>query len=118
MKLLPKLRLLSLLALLFLIGCQDQKKPVKPAAPQGTIVVYSATWCRPCQEARPKLRELVKANIRVQVVDCSDGAPSHIKTVPHYVVYDAHGNKLGEAGSISALILLLKALGWIIPLFL
>lgn len=52
----------------------------------------------------------------MQEVDCSRSAPPGITSVPHYVVYDAQGKVVGEAGSITALLAILKALGIILPL--
>lgn len=113
-------KLLACLALgtMILVGCQ-QKQPTKPQPkrPTVTVVVYTATWCRPCQEAKPKIQKL-RAYVRVQEVDCSVNFPRDIRSVPHYKVYDAQGNLVGEAESITALIAILKVLGVILPLLL
>lgn len=105
--------LLSLLAFTILAtGCEQKSKAPKP--PKREIVEYSASWCGPCQEAKPKVRRL---GIPIREVDCSKRFPNHVTSVPYYEVYE-NGKLVGKAESFTALILLLKALGWVLPLLL
>ena len=105
-----------LIGLVFLAGCEQKAVKPKPQPVNVTVVVYTATWCGPCQKDKPKLAKLRQAGVKIREVDCSQRFPQGIKSVPHYVVYDAQGNIVGEAGSITALIAILKLLGVILPL--
>ena len=100
---------LIILALLLAMGCA----PAVAATP-GTVVAYSATWCGPCQAAKPELAKLRARGITVKVVDCSNQAPADIKALPTYRVYSAEGKLLKETNSIISLKLFLKLLKWLI----
>lgn len=120
MKPMPSMKTLLLLvsSALLLTGCQEAPKKPKPRPVTVTVVVYSADWCEPCQRAKPTLRKLRELGHRVQVVDCTYSTPPGVETLPKFVVYNDKGEIVGEAESLSALILIIKALGIILPLFL
>lgn len=101
-----------------LLGCQQKPTPKPKPKVDVTVVVYTATWCGPCQQAKPKLAKLRQVGVKIHEIDCSNQFPKGIESVPHYVVYDAQGNIVGEAKSITALIAILKLLGVILPLLL
>lgn len=100
--------LILAIALLIGVGCQ-QEAPAATRTP--TVVVYSATWCGPCQEQKDSVKRLERRHdITVKHVDCSNGFPEGIVEVPTYRVYDANGNFKQEVHSITGLIKVLKIL--------
>jgi len=58
----------GLIALIVLAGCQQPNLSPKPLL-KVKVVVFTATWCRPCQKAKPILVQIRARGVEVQVVD-------------------------------------------------
>ena len=105
------------LCVLLIGGCVDAKGAPKAKAvmAKGHIRAYTADWCGPCQREKPELARLAKqAGVKVVTVDCTDHAPTHIKTLPTYEVYDSLGRLISTQQNVGGLRLAFKLLKWIL----
>jgi len=85
-------------------GCQSQPKPtrppvnvapapaVKPPVYQIKTLAFTASWCGPCRQQKPKVYQIVREGHVVLMVDV-DKQPAlaskyKITAVPTYVVFD------------------------------
>lgn len=71
-------------------GCQPSAEP-KPL-PKIKIVAFTATWCGPCQRAKPLLIEIKALGVEVQVVDV-DAQPAlaqryGVTRVPTFLLFE------------------------------
>ena len=124
-----RLQFLCLLLPLFFVGCEgltiDPKsccpeESVTPEpVPQSTreVLFFSATWCQPCQGARPQVEELRKQGMKVTEIDI-DKNPQlareyRITQVPTFIVLE-DGVEIKRTSSVLTLIMLLvKVFKWI-----
>jgi len=112
----PVLVAVALFALL-IGGCVDAKsaQQAKAVKAKGYIKAYTADWCQPCQREKPELARIAKqAGVKVVTIDCTNHAPSHIKTLPTYEVYDSQGRLKATEQSVGGLRLALKLIKWLL----
>lgn len=137
-----RLQFLCLLLPLLFVGCEGlkidtgQSEPCCPgecpttprcpdeqqAQPSREVLFFSATWCKPCQEAKPRVEELRKQGMKVTEIDI-DKNPElvrkyRIKQVPTFIVLE-DGVEIERTSSVLTLVIILvKVLKWLHRIFL
>jgi len=99
--------------------CPEEECPDEQLQPESTreVLFFTATWCKPCQEAKPRAEELRKQGMKVTEIDI-DKNPElarkyRIKQVPTFVVLE-DGVEIKRTNSVLTLIIILvKVLKWI-----
>ena len=87
------LPLLTLIVLLVLIaGCATlPKQEQRQGCPRAKVLAFTASWCGPCQRAKPALIQVQAAGVDVQIIDIDqypDLARKHgITSVPTFIIY-------------------------------
>jgi thiol-disulfide isomerase/thioredoxin len=99
----------AILAAVFVAGCDEQAEPKANAA---HVVAFTATWCEPCRQAKPALREIAAAGVRVTEID-SDTRPDlhrqyQVRSLPTFIVYDGAGEQIERTHDIDTVLKLLK----------
>jgi len=134
-----RLQFLCLLLPLLFIGCEGIKidtgqsvpfcpeeecpAPDEQLQPESTreVLFFSATWCKPCQEAKPKVEELRQQGMKVTEIDI-DQYPElareyRITQVPTFIVLE-DGVEIKRTSSVLTLIIILvKVLRWLAVFF-
>ncbi len=133
-----RLQFLCLLLPLLFIGCEgltiDPKSccpeegstpsrwlDEQQAQPTREVLFFSATWCKPCQEAKPRIEELRKQGMKVTEIDI-DQHPElaqkyRITQVPTFIVLE-DGVEIKRTSSVLTLIIILvKILRWLAVVF-
>lgn len=77
-----------LVFLLLFVGCETQPKSKASAS---KVIAFTATWCHPCQKAKPVLAQIKAAGVEVSVIDI-DAQPGvarqyGVTSVPTFFVY-------------------------------
>jgi len=72
-------------------GCIAPAPAPTPIRCNGRVVAFTATWCGPCQKAKPFLVQVQAAGVAVQIVDI-DAQPElarqyHVMRVPTFLVF-------------------------------
>jgi len=82
-----------LLMLLPFLGCEGprQRQPRRVPVTTVRVVAFTATWCGPCQRAKPFLAQIRSKSVDVRIVDI-DANPDmareyNIVSVPTFLVY-------------------------------
>lgn len=79
-------------------------KNLPPPCDPVKVLAFTASWCKPCQEAKPKLQEAVRRGLNVQIYDIDSdrsSANSHnITKVPTFIVYRG-GREVSRSNNIS-----------------
>lgn len=86
--------LLALTLVLWLasaVGCDGPHGAAQPANPSVKVLAFTATWCGPCQRAKPALVQIETAGTEVQIIDI-DEQPAlaqqyRVTSVPTFIVY-------------------------------
>ena len=84
--------------------------PVESVVAEPNLIAFTASWCVPCQQAKPRLLELQAQGVNVQIVDI-DKEPGKatqygVTSVPAYFIRTSNGMK--RAASLSTAILAVK----------
>jgi len=81
--------LLVLLALT--AGCEASQEGHQGRCSRPKVLAFTASWCAPCQRAKPALVEIRAAGVDVQIIDIDahpDLARKHgVTGVPTFIVY-------------------------------
>ena len=128
-----RLQFLCLLLPLLFLGCEgltidsDQSKPCCPEEecptpdeqPESTreVLFFSATWCKPCQEAKSRVEELRKQGVKVTEIDI-DKNPElarkyRIQQVPTFIVLEDGAEVKRTSSVLTLIVLLVKVFKWI-----
>jgi thiol-disulfide isomerase/thioredoxin len=85
---------LAVIALLLMVaGCESlpPEQPHNQGCTRPKVIAFTASWCGPCQRAKPFLVQIEAAGVDVQVVDIDVDAASAAKygitSVPTFFVY-------------------------------
>jgi len=84
--------LAALLALLALFaGCEAPQQQERGGCRRPKVLAFTASWCAPCQRAKPALVQIQAAGVDVEIIDIDahpDLARKHgITEVPTFIVY-------------------------------
>jgi thiol-disulfide isomerase/thioredoxin len=84
--------LLALIALLVIAGCATPpKQDQRHDCPRPKVLAFTASWCGPCQRAKPVLVQIQAAGADVEIVDIDDhpdvAKKYAITSVPTFIVY-------------------------------
>ncbi|NUQ66550.1 MAG: thioredoxin family protein [Pirellulales bacterium] len=84
--------LAALLALLVLFaGCEVPQQQERGGCRRPKVLAFTASWCAPCQRAKPALVQIQAAGVDVEIIDIDahpDLARKHgITEVPTFIVY-------------------------------
>jgi thioredoxin 1 len=75
-----------------LYGYPKPEPAPEPAKAEPIVLAFTASWCAPCQRAKPAISELILAGFEVRVVDIDESpglAVEHgIRSVPTFVVFE------------------------------
>ena len=102
-------------------GCPtpDEQQPIPESTRE--VLFFSATWCQPCQEAKPRVEELRKQGMKVTEIDI-DKNPElvrkyRITQVPTFIVLE-DGVEIERTSSVLTLIIIIvKVLKWLRMIF-
>ena len=87
------LPLLTLIALLVLIaGCATlPKQEQRQGCQRPKVLAFTASWCVPCQRAKPALVQIKAAGVDVQIIDIDEqpelARQYGVASVPTFFVY-------------------------------
>ena len=81
--------MLVLLALL--AGCEAPQQREQGGCRRPKVVAFTASWCAPCQRAKPALVQIQAAGVDVEIIDI-DAHPDlarkyAVTSVPTFIVY-------------------------------
>lgn len=93
-----------------LLGCENPQ-PKNRGCVRPKVVAFTATWCGPCNAAKPALVEIEAAGVEVQVVDI-DANPElarkyGVTSVPTFFVYIC-GRKVVRTQDVSVVVSLTR----------
>jgi thiol-disulfide isomerase/thioredoxin len=81
--------LLVLLALT--AGCEASQEGPQGRCSRPKVLAFTASWCAPCQRAKPALAQIRAAGVEVEIIDIDahpDLAKKHsVTSVPTFIVY-------------------------------
>jgi len=88
--LLPLAALLVLLALI--AGCvTPQERGQQGDCQRPTVLAFTASWCGPCERAKPALIQIQAAGVDVQIIDIDEhpdlARKYGVTSVPTFIVY-------------------------------
>jgi thiol-disulfide isomerase/thioredoxin len=118
--------LCGLVLLAALVGCEQPLSPaVTPHYPWEAagrhVVAFKSETCPPCKAQRPQLMQLEKQGIDVHEVDVYEqreiADEYDVRRVPEYLVFE-NGVQIERVQSVTALLIALKALMWILSILL
>ncbi len=131
-----RLQFLCLLLPLLFLGCEGISIDPKSCCPEEVstpsqspdeqqaqstreVLFFSATWCQPCQQAKPRVEELRKQGMKVTEFDIDEhpdlARKYRITQVPTFIVLE-DGVEIKRTSSVLTLILILvKVLKWLLP---
>ncbi len=79
-----------LVVLMLLAGCESPQQEQRGCR-RPKVLAFTASWCAPCQRAKPALIQIQAAGVDVQIIDIDahpDLARQHgITSVPTFIVY-------------------------------
>lgn len=88
--LLGVLSALVMMSLILLAGCDTQKPPAAAPEPAKSVVAFTASWCGPCQRAKPALSELAAAGVEIHEIDIDErpglARGCRVRSVPTFIV--------------------------------
>jgi thioredoxin 1 len=88
---------------ILLAGCVQETE--QPPGSTRTLVVFSATWCGPCQRDKPTIAHVKQAGVDVIEYDVDrdqEVADSYsVTTVPLYIVVDSDNCVMYRGSSLS-----------------
>jgi thiol-disulfide isomerase/thioredoxin len=72
-------------------GCEASQEAHQGRCSRPKVLAFTASWCAPCQRAKPALIQIQAAGADVQVIDIDahpDLAKKHgVTSVPTFIVY-------------------------------
>jgi thiol-disulfide isomerase/thioredoxin len=82
----------ALFVLLALVaGCEASQEGLQGRCSRPKVLAFTASWCAPCQRAKPALVQIQAAGVDVQIIDIDahpDLARKHgVTEVPTFIVY-------------------------------
>jgi thiol-disulfide isomerase/thioredoxin len=82
--------LLSLVLLMLIAGCETRGQGRQGGCQRPKVLAFTASWCAPCQRAKPVLVQIQAAGVDVEIIDI-DASPDLAKkygvtSVPTFLV--------------------------------
>jgi thiol-disulfide isomerase/thioredoxin len=120
-----------LVLLIACLGCEPPSYPVDPVPPTPAaytwlepgrhVVAFTSDHCKPCQEQKSEFRAIASHGVTTHEVDV-DASPDiareyGVRRLPTYVVFE-NGAEIERHESVTALLIALKALVWVLSIFL
>ena len=72
-------------------GCEASQEGHQGRCNRPKVLAFTASWCAPCQRAKPALVQIQAAGVDVEIIDIdahSDLAKKHnVSSVPTFIVY-------------------------------
>jgi thiol-disulfide isomerase/thioredoxin len=86
---------LAALVALLVAGCETPQQGQQGQCPNGCqrpkVLAFTASWCAPCQRAKPALVQVRAAGVDVQIIDIDEhpelARKYGIANVPTFIVY-------------------------------
>ncbi len=85
--------LLPLALLVLVTGCEPPRQPSRPdgLCERPRVLAFTASWCGPCQRAKPALVQVQARGVDVQIIDIDEqpdlARQYNIDSVPTFIVY-------------------------------
>ena len=82
---------LLLVLLAMTAGCEASQEAHQGRCSRPKVLAFTASWCAPCQRAKPALVQIRAAGVEVEIIDIDahpDLARKHgVTSVPTFIVY-------------------------------
>jgi len=80
-----------LVALTLIAGCEASQESPQGRCSRPKVLAFTASWCAPCQRAKPALVQIQAAGVDVEIIDV-DAQPDlarqyRVTSVPTFLVY-------------------------------
>jgi len=102
---------LLLVLLAMTAGCEASQEAHQGRCSRPKVLAFTASWCAPCQRAKPTLIQIRAAGADVEIIDIDahpDLARKHgVTSVPTFIVY-VSGRKPARTNDVSVVVALTR----------